>query len=175
MFGKEPMSKYKSQIANLLIILILVIIAINIHKNQNKNVISATEKKDTEMKKNKILKEISQLEGKIDTLRAMVNNKDVNMAINTLGNIAKESSVKISSVRPATEQDFPLYVKYPFELRVEANSFHAIGKFIGKIESHTDIYTVESMEIEPQLNIQEGRLERVIAGLRINTVLFKLK
>ena len=175
MFGKEPVGKYKNQIVNLIIVFVFVVVAINVHKAQTRNILLANEKKYMEEKKNKVLEDISQLEKKIDIFRNVVNNKDIYSVINTLGSLARDSAVKISSIKPSTEMDFPLYVRYPFDLTVEAGSYHAVGKFISKIESHPDIYTVESIEMAPSLDVQEGRLNKIIVNLKINTVLFKLK
>lgn len=172
MFSKDTLGKYKSNIANLAVIIIFVVISINIYKSQTKNTASLNERKDTETKKNKVLEEIGQLQKNIDDLTNLVNSKDISATINNLNNMAREFSVKISAIKPAGIQDFPLYTKYPFELTVEADNYHQIGKFISKIETNPNIYTVESLSMHPQADNQLGE---VTASLKISTVLFKVK
>lgn len=172
MFSKDTLGKYKSNIANLAVIIIFVVISINVYKNQTKNTASLNERKDTETKKNKVMEEIVQLQKNIDDLTNLVNSKDIYATINNLNNMAREFSVKISAIKPITEQDFILYTKYPFELTVEADNYHQIGKFISKIESNPNIYIVESLSMHPQADNQPGV---VTASLKISTVLFKVK
>lgn len=175
MFSKDLIDKYKSNIANLATVIIFVFISINVYKNQAKNVASINGRKELETKKNKVLENLSQLEKKINDLTNFVNNKDIYATINNLNSIAREFSVKITSIKPTGIQDFPLYTKYPFELTVEASNYHQIGKFISKIESNPNIYTVASLTMHPPGDMQGGRVERVIASLKIDTILFKVK
>ncbi|MGE5197716.1 MAG: hypothetical protein ACM3IL_04355, partial [Deltaproteobacteria bacterium] len=85
------------------------------------------------------------------------------------------AGVKILSLRPLPEEGFPLYVKYTYDLTLEANSYHAMGKFISKIESSPFIFKVEYISMQPQANIQKGKLELITANLKISTVLLKAK
>jgi Tfp pilus assembly protein PilO len=89
--------------------------------------------------------------------------------------MAREFSVKISMIKPAEEGAFPLYTKYPFELTVEADNYHQIGKFISKIETNPNIYTVGSLAMHPQVNNQGNQPGKITASLKISTVLFKVK
>lgn len=173
MFSKDLLDKYKSNIANLATIIILVVISINVYKTQSRNLAALNERREVEAKKNKVLENISQLQKKIDGLVAFVNNKDLYATINDLNNIARECSVKISSVKPAGQEDSPLYTKFPFELMIEAENYHNIGKFIGKIESSPNIYRVESLTLHPPQDTQGGKPQKIVASLRMNTILFK--
>jgi len=175
MFSKDALDKYKSNIANLAIVIIFVVISINVYKSQTKNTTSLNERKDTETKKNKVLEEIGQLQKNIADLTNFVDSKDLSATINNLNNMAREFSVKISVIKPTGEQSFPLYTKYPFELTVEADNYHAIGKLISKIESNPNVYTVESLAMHPQVDNQGNQLRKITASLKITTVLFKVK
>jgi Tfp pilus assembly protein PilO len=149
--------------------------SINIYKSQAKNMASINEKKELEAKKNKVLGDISQLDKKISDIKNFVNNKDIYATITNLNNIAREFSVKISLIKPAGIQDFPLYTRYPFELTVEAGNYHQIGKFVSKIESNPNVYTVESLEMRSTQGAEGSQPERIAAVLKIDTILFKNK
>lgn len=175
MFSSDLLDKYKSNIANLLLIIIFVFISINIYKAQVKNMNSMKERKEVDAKKNKALEDLSQLQKKIDDLVNFVNNKDIYATITNFNNIAKESSIQIISIKPAGEQDSPLYVKYPFELVVEAANYHQIGRFVSKIESNPSVYAVEYLTMRPVYETQYGRVKKIDTSLKINTFLFKVK
>ncbi len=175
MFSRDLIDRQKSNIANLVTIIIFVVISINVYKNQTGNIASMNEQKEVESKKNKALENISQLEKKIDNLTRSVNSKDISNAISDLNNMAREFSIKITSIRPLGTQDSSLYVQYPFELTVEANNYHQIGKFISKVESNPNVYTVQSITMHPSKDTQGGPAESVVATIKISTVLFKTK
>jgi Tfp pilus assembly protein PilO len=175
MFSPDLIDRYKSKIANLLLIIIFVLISINIYKAQVKNMNSMKERKDVDAKQNKSLEDLSQLQKKIDGLIDFVNNKDISATITNFNNIAKESSIQIISIKPIGEQELPLYVKYPFELMVEATNYHKIGKFISKIESDPSIYAVEYLTMRPVYETQYGSVKKIDTSLKISTFLFKGK
>lgn len=175
MFSADLIDKYKSNIANLATIIILVVISINVYKTQSRNIAALNERQEVEAKKNKVLENISQLQKKIDGLTAFVNNKDLYETINNLNVMAREFSVKITSIKPAGQVDAALYTKFPFELIIEADNYHQIGKFIGKIESSPNIYRVESLDLHPPQDTQGGKPQKMVANLKIDTILFKVK
>ncbi|MDD5155348.1 MAG: type 4a pilus biogenesis protein PilO [Candidatus Omnitrophica bacterium] len=175
MFSPDLIDRYKSNIANLVVVIIFVFISINLYKTQAKNMAALKERKDTEAKKNRVLENLSQLQTKIDELTNLVNTKDLYQTISSLNNMARESAVKIISIKPLGQQDFPAYVKYPFEMTVEAGNYHQIGKFISNIESNPNVYTIESLNMHTAQNKQDGNVEAISASLRVDTVLFKVK
>jgi len=173
MFSADLIGKYKSNIANLVVVIIFVFISINLYKTQTRNAASLKGKKETEAKKNKVLENLSQMRGKIDELTNFINTKDLYLTIGNLNNMAKESEVKIILIKPLAQQDFSLYIRYPFELLVEASNYHQIGKFISSIESNSSIYSVGYLSMHTARNKQDGRVEAISASLKIDTVLFK--
>ncbi len=70
--------------------------------------------------------------------------------MDTISGIAKDSNVLLVSIKPGTEENQPLYIKYPFVLVIGVDSYHAIGKFISRIENQSDIYLVEAISIKFQ-------------------------
>lgn len=164
--------KYKNIILNLIIIGISVIISLKIYTSQGKDIASLTVKKDAETKKNEVLQDISRLENKFKAYKKYINNKEVSKIINMLGAIAKENSVNIISIRPLEEKPFPLYTKYPYDLSIEADSYHALARFVSNVESHGYIFRVESAVISKQFGSQDEH-PKLKEDLLISTIVVK--
>lgn len=142
--------KNKNKILNLAVIILAFIIAGNIHKQQTKEIESLKSKKNMETKNNAAIENIGKLEKSINAYKNLLVKKDVSSVINTVSNIAKESGVKIISVRPVSEKKYPDYIKFPFSLMLSAADYHTLGGFISRIESYQDVYVVEAVEIRSQ-------------------------
>lgn len=136
----------KNKILNLAVIIVAFIIAGNIYKQQTKDIESLKSKNNMETKKNAVIENISKLEKSISAYKNFLAKKDASSVINTISNIAKESGVKIASVRPLAEQRYPDYIKSPFSLALSAPNYDSLGRFISKIESYQDVYMVEAIE-----------------------------
>jgi Tfp pilus assembly protein PilO len=161
-------------IVNLIVILVALYAAFLIYKTQTKTLTALTVKKEAEIKRNDMLRNIGSLKKQYDDYRTFINNKDVSAVINTISNVGMASSVKIVSMKPAKEQDLPLYTKYPFELKLEAKSFNDLGKFISKLESHQHIFDVEIAKIKPaQEGSDKEASPRLSAELKIHTIFLK--
>lgn len=167
--------KHKNKIPAVLFIILAFIIANSIYKNQLKMVEALKEKKDTEIKKNEVLGSISQqLEKKLNPYKRILNAKDISTVVNTISNLAKESGIKINSLKPQAGRDYPAYVKYSFDLDITAPDYHYMGSFISKMESSADIYLVENMNIKTIPGQPgKGQTDKLSVELRLSTILMK--
>ncbi len=170
---QEFIEKYKNKIVNALILVVALFIAVKIYNAQMRTVASLQEKKNSEMEKNKVLEDLGVLDKKVRKYTEFINNKDMSSVITILGELAKESSVEIKSIRPVGEETKPLYDRYPYELKLEADSYHNIGNFIARLESHSYIFLVDSAAILPIERHQENEPDKVTVDLRISTILLK--
>jgi Tfp pilus assembly protein PilO len=158
----------KNALLNLVVILIALIIASNIYKTQNRQVESLKAKKENETKKNTVLEEISNLEKKINAYKTLLPKKDAGVIINNLTDIARQSGVKIGAIRPESEQSFTDYVKLPISLEISASDYHKFGKFISVVESYSDVYIVDSV------NISSGSEKQgLLINLKLSAILYK--
>jgi Tfp pilus assembly protein PilO len=140
-------NKHKNKIVNIAIIILAIIISANIYKKQADGIETLKTKKGIEKKNNDVIKDINQLVEKINSYEKLFTKKDASLVINTITGIAKQSGIKIVSMRPDSEQAYPNYVKLPFGLTVSADNYHAIGKFISKLEGYQDVYIIDSAGI----------------------------
>lgn len=165
---------YKNKILNIAIVILALIIAYNIYKGQNRTLGSLKENKDIEIKKNAVLSDISQLEKKIISYKNLFNKKDISLVMNTINSIAKGTNIKIILIRPQRERDYPVYIKYSFDLVINAKDYHQVGKFISKIESSPDIYMIDSVNIKllPESQLAE-QIYKLTVELTLSTVFFK--
>lgn len=162
-------NKHKNLIFNIALVLGAVFIAYNfIYTGYLKKSASLKEQKQTEIKKNAVLDEISKLEKSINAYKKFLVRKDTSLVIATLSDIAKATGLEISSIRPETEQKFPTYTKVSFTLEMHADRYHALGEFIGKVESSPDIYIIEDINIKTA-----GREDKLFINLKVNKIFFK--
>jgi len=145
----DTVNKNKNTIINLVIIIVAAVIAFNIHKAQTINTKELKAQKEIEEKKVVLLIDINKLSKEYSTYNSMLGTKEIPALINNLGEIAKTSGIKIVSIKPVSPQMQPLFMKYPFDLSISAESYHAIGLFVSKVESSTNIYMIDSIDIRP--------------------------
>jgi len=171
-------NKYKNNILNIAIIILALSVSGKIYQGGAKKMDLIQQEKEAALKKNGIVAEIARLETEIVSYKSLVGKKHANAVINTLRDIAKEAGVKITLIRPAGAQRDKYYTELTFDLSVSAVDYHALGKFISKIESNKEIYIVESMEIKPGAGSQEtigiaviGSVNKELAAnIRLSTV-----
>lgn len=147
MEAMEFINKNKNALFNVVLILLALFISNKIYKSQRQTMESLREQTREESKKNEVLQGIRSLEENFGLYKKLLPDKDAASAINTFGNIAKESSINIVSIKPYPEQKFAEYIKIPFELSVSSPDYHRLGRFISRIESHRDVYMVDSLSI----------------------------
>jgi len=164
----------KNIFINIAIILIALPIAINIHKFQLKNIKLLEEEKGIEIKKNEVLENIGQLEKIISSYKDYLNKKDISLVMNNLSNTAKGAGVNIISFRPHTPEDYPMYIKYSFDLVIGVDSYHALGKFISDLESSPDVYFVDKLTIRSTQKDRElAQTDTLIINLTLSTILLR--
>lgn len=168
----ELLHQHKNKIINTAILIFALLFTRNIYRQQLKVADSLRERKDTEEKKNSILADIRQLEKKIKVYEDFVNRKDISVAMNIISEIAQDFSINVISIRPAAPLERPLYTKYFFELRLEAQNYHNIGRFISNLESRSELYSVEGLKILPVYSADQQR-RTLSFDLTLSTILIK--
>jgi Tfp pilus assembly protein PilO len=161
----ENSGKNNLNFLSAIIIVVAVIVAYNIFKNQNQQIDKLKSQAETETKKNVVLKEISQIEKKIASYKVLLARKDASSVMNNLQNMARESGAKIESIRPSTEQRLAEYIKVPFSLSVRVPNYHALGRFISKVEGSKDVYMVENVDIRTDTQTKE-----LVVSLTVNSI-----
>ncbi len=172
--------KGKKRVLSIGIIIVTLIIALIIYSAQTQQIESLQSKKDAELKKNDVLEEISRVEKTIKLYRNVLSKKEASSVINTVSNIARDSNVRVISVNPGNEENQPLYIKTPFILVISADNYHAIGKFISKIENQSDIYFVDAISIRsqeesqtPDKELTQKQTNKLIVNLILSIIAFK--
>lgn len=158
--------KNKNKILNFGIIILAVFIAFQIYKSSNEQVNSLVQQKGDELNKNMATEEIFGLERKIEGYKKVFVKKDVGSVIDTISNIAKNSLVKVVSIKPSNEEVYADYIKSVFLITVSSPNYHSLGNFISQIESYKDIYMVDEVSILPASANQP--LENVNLNLNVN-------
>ncbi|MCX5711532.1 MAG: type 4a pilus biogenesis protein PilO [Candidatus Omnitrophica bacterium] len=168
----ELLSKNKFAAVNGAVVILALIISFNIFNAQNKGVAVLEERKNQEIQKNQILSEISLLEKKVNVYKKGINSKDISSVINKIGNIAKDSSVYLVSVRPEKSADYGQYTKYNFFVNVSSDNYHKLGDFVSRIENSPDIYFIDNLQIS-LVAASEAEPGKLNANFYISTILIK--
>jgi len=143
----ELSEKNKNIILNFGIILIALFIAFQIYKSEEGQINALIQQKSDELKKNKASEEIAGFEKKIDAYKKVFVKKDFGSVMNAISNIAKDSSVRIISMRPGDEEKLADYIRSTFLITLSTPSYHALGNFISQVERDKDIYFVSEVNI----------------------------
>lgn len=147
--------KGRERLLSMGIILFTLSAALIVYRIQTKQIESLYVDKDTELKKNDALTEIGRSEKAVKLYKNLLGQKDASSVMNRLGVVAKESNVRLISIKPGREENQPLYIKTPFVLVMGADNYHAIGKFVSAIENEPGIYFVDAVNIMAQ---EKGRM-----------------
>lgn len=166
-------NKHKNKILNIIVIIIAIFIANNIYKARSKALDVVRESKDKEIERNKLLDNMSQLDKKIKSYKNFLNKKDISLVINNISSIAKDSGVRIDSVKPEPEQPYPAYIKYNFNFAVSVKDYKTLGDFISKLENSSDVYMIEDIDLIPELGSEDADLRGLNVSLKISTFLFR--
>ncbi|HTZ10929.1 MAG TPA: type 4a pilus biogenesis protein PilO [Candidatus Margulisiibacteriota bacterium] len=160
-------NKHKNKVINIFVIIIALIISSNIYQRQNSAISSMRNKKEYEAKKNKEIENINKLEKKISLYKNSLIRKDPGLIMASINSYAGEAEVNIVSIKPDSEQSHQNYSKLPFDLVISAKSYHAVGKFISKLESSEDFFIIESVSLKI-----ESSGKQLTANIRISNLYF---
>jgi hypothetical protein len=169
MAKEEMKNKYQNALLSLVILVVFGFIAYKIYSMQEKHIVHLKDQTAAELKKNEVLKDIKGQELRLASYRAFLKQKDASSVIETIGTLAKELKVSIISVKPDRELATSAYTTLPLYFTVEAENYHVLGKFISRLESHPDVYFVQTATIRP---VSDNK-HRISMDLKIGTVLYK--
>ncbi|MCK9431507.1 MAG: type 4a pilus biogenesis protein PilO [Candidatus Omnitrophica bacterium] len=174
MINYEAIERNKSKIVNIGIIVLALIVAFQLYNSANSQVGILSQQEDNELEKNKVVEDIVTLEKKADIYNKTFVKKDLPVVMDIISGIAKDTSVKIVSIKPYTEETLDNYLNASFSVTLSAPSYHALGNFISELENHKDIYLVSEININSASPVggseQEKNATDLSVALKINTV-----
>lgn len=172
---RNLLDKNYKTILNIAVLLFVLIIANKIYKTQNQAVKLLRQAKDAELKKNSVLGEFSSLEEAFGRYKNLLQKKDAAAIINKISSIANSSEVKIISVKPENEARFRSYSSYPYTLSVIADNYHALGKFLSKLESYPEMYIlIEGIAVRQEAQEIEGKsVSNLPAELKLSVISYQ--
>lgn len=168
--------KNRNSLINIGLIVFALIIAKNIYTGQIKKVELLKTKRETELKKNVLIDDISTVEKRINAYKKLLYERDTSSVINTITQLAENSEVKILSVRPEAEIKHNAYSEIPITLNILVKDYHQIGGFISKLESAGEVYIIKDFQIEPNTQaakIGSNNVDRLFVNLKLITIIFK--
>jgi len=163
-------NRFQNKGLNIAIVILAILISNSVYQQQQAKIKLLEERKVEELQKNEALKSIGQSEVEIAAYKKALPESDSSILINVISTTAKESGVKIDSIRPMLEEERTLdYTKYPFDVVVSADDYHALGRFMSKIESYRDArYLVERVNLDTEQ--EQGELS---INITLSNIAFK--
>ncbi len=171
MEAADIITKHKNALINVVILLVAAVISLKVYTKQSSDLNSLKAQNEVEIEKNATLNQISELSAQEAVYKEFINAKEISSVLDVLSELAKESGVEIVSIRPETEEAKDIYIKYPYALSLTASTYHNIGDFISRLESHRDIFSVENINMSSHLSDGEKPVEKLGVTLTINTIL----
>jgi len=139
--------KYKNIFLNLALLAIAIIFAFKVYSRQSGETVVLNNNIAEEKKKNVVFENISKLEKRFRAYQKAVPNEEMTNIINALNGIAKDAGVRLTSIRPAPEQRKTAYTKKFFQLSASVPDYLALGRFVSRLENHSDLFIIENAQI----------------------------
>lgn len=159
--------KNKNKLLNVGLLIVALIVSNNIYKQQLKVMEKLKSGNAMEIKKNALLEDISKSMKTVDSYKRLLIKKEIGAIISEINTMAKESNVSIDSIRPLQEQKGPDVARQPFFLSISAPGYHAIAKFISKVENYKDVFVIESFQV-----VTATQNKPIAATLTLSSVTF---
>lgn len=160
-------NKYKNLVLNIPLLILALVISVNIYKKQANNIELLTQKRDLENKRLGLISNINTIEKNIKLYNEAINRKDITAIMGLVSTLARNSSVRIISIKPAAEKDYSTHIKYSFDLVCFSNNFHNIGRFVENLENAPEFYSVDNINILGLNSPETG----VSVNLKFSTIL----
>jgi uncharacterized ubiquitin-like protein YukD len=172
MITTDFLTKNKAVLINSGIIVLALFVSFYLYGMQGQQIVSLEESKNEEIKKSEVMESLNRVEKRIDRYKSAFTRKDLGMVIAEMTEIAKDSKVKVISVKPGLEQTYPDYIKSSFLIVVRVPDYHALGKFISMIENYKELFLVEDVNISTfnKNKVDSGEEEGLDISLKISTI-----
>jgi Tfp pilus assembly protein PilO len=112
------------------------------------------------------------IEQKLAAYRKVYTKKEVSIIINDITQTARDSGVRLVSIRPGAEQKHSGYSELSIDVNVGASDYHSLAKFINMLENSNFLYIVKSFYVRPQVlaaEIAKGKQDRLLVQTTIST------
>ncbi|MBU0710002.1 MAG: type 4a pilus biogenesis protein PilO [Candidatus Omnitrophica bacterium] len=159
----ELITKYKAIILNITIILLTLFIISKLNTKQQNKLKLINQGMKSESQKTQLLDSISKTEKKLTSYDNFLVRRDESAVISTMSNLAAESGVQVATISPDSGQQYDDYIKLPFNLTLKAPDYHSLGRFVSKLESHSDIFVVENAQILSGYNQESLKINLTVS------------
>jgi len=172
------LTRYRNIVVNVGVLFVAFLIMRSIYGYQNNKINDLRRTRDIEIRKNELLKKIDESEKRIEAYQRAFGKKEVSEVVNAITQIARDSKVRIISIRPGGEKKQDHFSELMVDVNVHAADYHSVGEFVSRLENSAYAYTVNYLYIKSQ-NIQEeerkGRTEedRLRVETSISTIIFQ--
>jgi Tfp pilus assembly protein PilO len=168
------LTKYRNTAFNIALVVVALIVARAIYSNQYKKVVDLRRNISLESQKNELFGELNTVEKKLAAYRQVYTRKEASSIINDITQAARDSGVRIISIRPGEEQKQLGYSELSIDLNLGASDYHSLAKFISSLENSAYLYLVKSFSVRPQVmtpEIAKSKQDRLLVQTTISTTM----
>ena len=168
-----------NQIISFVILIAVLLIALKIFQSQGKKNTQIILIQNEQKKRNEILLRIADQKKKHELYRETFRPRDNREIINRITNLAKADGVCINSLKPqeglfgGRKAISQIYNKKFFNLAIEVDSYHQLGKFISSLESDPMMFMVGSLWIGRDL-VSSSDWVSPFKRLRVDLVIMEI-
>ena len=167
------LTKYRNTAFNIGLVLVALIVARVIYSNQYKKIVDLRRNITQEEQKDVLFDELNGIQKKLSAYRQVYAKKEVSAIINDITQVARDSGVRIVSIKPGEEQKQLGYSELLIDLNVGASDYHSLAKFVASLENSTYLFLIKSYYIKPQIlttpEITKGKQDRLLVQTTIST------
>lgn len=166
------LTKYRNTAFNIGLVLVALIVARVIYTNQYKNIVDLRKNISQEEQKNTLFSELNLTQRKLSAYKHVFVKKEVSSIINDITQAARDSGVRIISIKPGEEQKHLGYSELLIDLNVGVSDYQSLAKFIANLENSAYLYLMRSCFIKPQVltaEIAKGKQDRLLVQTTIST------
>ncbi|MCM8800255.1 MAG: type 4a pilus biogenesis protein PilO [Candidatus Omnitrophica bacterium] len=163
--------KEKRNISDLLVIILAIIISFNLYSNFKKQNLTYKARIEQESKKTDVINKLHTIEKELFRYKELLQRKEINQIINKITQLAQESKLNISSLKPLEEVSFDICTKSSLRLSGWIDNYHLLGNFIAKLESYDELYRVELLNIKPTRELASSEVPK--KGLWVDLVVVR--
>jgi len=149
----------KNKLFNIVLIAVVLFIALKIYEGQSKKIDLLKVAIIEEGRKNQVLEDIAELDERIASYQGLLERKEESAYINDINTLARNSNVRLLSIRPSGENRFSDYTKYSFELSVLSADYDSLAIFINAIEVSKTFFTVDNFNIQSESYNKEKEIK----------------
>jgi hypothetical protein len=165
------LTRYRNIAFNIGLVLVALIVSRVIYGNQYKNVEDLRRKISVEEQKNVLFAELNSDQKKLTAYKQVYARREASTIVNDITQIARDSDVRILSIRPGEEHKQAGYSELLIDVSVGASDYQSLARFVTNLENSTTLYLFKTFIVRSQIvasDVAKGKQDRLLVQTTIS-------